>query len=56
MSKIVGEYISKNKSGKYSQAFLDYAKQSATDALKSASKRTIQKTVEETGDLIGSKK
>ena len=30
-------------------------KRSTTDALKTASKRAIQKTVEATGDLIGNK-
>ena len=39
-------------SGKYSQNLLDHGKQSATDALKTSSKRTIQKTAE-AGDLIG---
>ena len=34
---------------------LDHAKQSATDAFKTASKRAIQKTAEATGDLIGNK-
>ena len=34
---------------------LDHAKQSATDALKIASKKVIQKTAEATGDLIGNK-
>ena len=38
-----GKNISKNVSSKYSQKLLDHAKQSATDALKTASKRTIQK-------------
>ena len=41
----------KNLSCKYSQKLLDHAKQSATDALKTASKRAIQKTAEATGDL-----
>ena len=41
----------KNLSGKYSQKLLDHSKQSATDALKSASKRAIQKTAEATGDI-----
>ena len=40
---------------KYSQKLLDHAKISATDALKTSSKRVIQKTVEATGDLIGNK-
>ena len=34
---------------------LDYAKQSATDALKTTSKRLIQKIEEEAGDLTGNK-
>ena len=33
----------------------DTAKKSATDAIKTASKRTIQKTAEATGDLVGNK-
>ena len=32
---------------------LDKAKKPTTDAIKTASKRAIQKTVETTGDLIG---
>ena len=39
---------------KYSQKLLDHPKQSATDALKTTSKRVIQKTAEATGDLISS--
>ena len=42
-------------SGKYSQKLLDHDKQSATDALKPASKRVIQKTTEATGDMVGNK-
>ena len=34
------------------QKLLDEAKKIATDALKTASKRAIQKTAETTGDLI----
>ena len=34
---------------------LDHAKQSATDALKTASNRAIQKTAKTTGALIGNK-
>ena len=34
---------------------LDHAKQSATDALKTALNRAIQKPAETTGDLIGNK-
>ena len=37
------------------QKLLDYAKKSATDALKTSSKRVTQKTAETTGDLIGNK-
>ena len=39
MSRNIGNNISKNLSSKYSQKLLDYAKQSVTDALKTASKR-----------------
>ena len=42
-------------SGKYSQKHLDHAKQFATAALKTVSKRVIQKAAETTGDLIGNK-
>ena len=52
MGKNIGENISKNLSGKYSQNFLDHAKQSAAGAFKSDSKRVIQKTAETTDDLI----
>ena len=38
---------------KYGQKLLDTAKISTTDAIKTASKRAIQKTTEATGDLIG---
>ena len=47
--------MGKNLSNKYSQKLLDSAKKSATDAIKTASKRAIQKTAEATGDLIGKK-
>ena len=39
--------------GKYSQKLLDHAKQRATDALKTTSKRAIQKAAEVTSDLNG---
>ena len=45
----------KTLSNKYCQKLLDSAKKSTTDAIKTASKRTIQKTAEATGDLIGNK-
>ena len=46
---------SKKLSGKYSQKYLDHAKQSATDALKTSSERVIQKTADTTGALIRNK-
>ena len=56
MSKNIGKNISRNLSGKYSQKLLDRLKESATDALKTASKRSIQKNkTEATGGLIGNK-
>ena len=55
MGKNISKNISKNRSGKYSQKLLDHPKQSATDALKTASKRAIQKTAEAIRDLIGNK-
>ena len=45
-SKNIGKSISKNLSVKYSQKHLDHAKKSPTDAFKTASKRTIQKDIE----------
>ena len=42
-------------SNKYGQQLCDRAKKSTTDAIKTASKRAIQKTAEATGDLIGNK-
>ena len=48
--KTMGKY-----SNKCSQKLLDSAKKSTTYAIKSASKRVIQKTAEATGDLIGNK-
>ena len=47
--------IGKNLSNKYGQKLLDSAKKSTTDAIKTTSKRAIQKTAEATGDLIGNK-
>ena len=51
----IGKSISKNLSSIYSQKRLDHAKQSASDAFKTASKRPMQKTAETTRDLIGNK-
>ena len=56
--KIIGKNISKNLSSKCSQKRLDHAKQSATDTLKTASKRAIgkkKKTAEATTCLTGNK-
>ena len=41
MGKNTGKNLSKSLSGKFSQKLLDHAKQSATDAFKTASKRAI---------------
>ena len=47
--------MGKTLSNKYGQKLLDSAKKSTVDAIKTASKRAIQKTVEPTGDFIGNK-
>ena len=47
--------MGKHVSNKYGQKLLDTDKKSTTDAIKTASKRKIQKTEEATGDLIGNK-
>ena len=47
--------MGKSLSNKYGQKLLDSAKKSTTDAIKTASKRAIQKAAEATGDLIGNK-
>ena len=47
--------MDKRLSNKYVQKLLHSAKTSTADAIKTASKRAIQKTVEATGDLIGNK-
>ena len=47
--------MGKNLSNKYGQKFFDTAKKSTAGAIKTASKRAIQKTAEATGDLIGNK-
>ena len=47
--------MGKTLSNKYGQKFLDSAKKSTTDIIKTASKRAIQITAEATGDLIGNK-
>ena len=47
--------MGKSLSNKYGQKLLDSTKKSTTDAIKTASKRAIQKTAEATDDLIGNK-
>ena len=47
--------MDKSLSNKYCQKLLDSAKESMTDAIKTASKRAIQKTAEPSSDLIGNK-
>ena len=47
--------MGKNLSNIYGQKLLDSAKKSTTDAVKTASKRAIQKRAESTGDLVGNK-
>ena len=47
--------MGKSLSNKYGQKLIDSAKRSTTDAIKTTSKRAIQKIVKATGDLIGNK-
>ena len=47
--------MGKRLSNKYGQKLLDSTKKSTTDAIKTASRRAIQKTAEATGDLISNK-
>ena len=54
-AKNMGKNISKNLSSKYSQKPFDHAKQFATGALKTTSKRVIETTAEATCNLIGNK-
>ena len=55
MGKNVGKNINKNVSSKYSHKLLDHAKKYATDALKTAARRWVQKVAEATGDFIDNK-
>ena len=48
MGKNIAKNISKSLSGNYSQKHFDHARQSVTDALKTTSKRIIQKTAKTT--------
>ena len=47
MVEINGKNTSKNVSGKYSKKLLDYAKQSATDALKNTFRKLIKKQIKQ---------
>ena len=47
--------MGKKLSNKYSEKLLNKAKKYTTDAIKTASKRAIQKTTEAADDLIGNK-
>ena len=47
--------FAKNMSNKYGQKLFDSAKKSTVDAIKTTSKKAIQKTAEATGELIGNK-
>ena len=47
--------VAKKISNKYGQKLADTATKSATDAIKTASKRAIQDTAEATRDLVGNK-
>ena len=51
----MNQEIGKSLSNKYGQKLLDSAKKITTNAIKTVSKRAIQKTAEATGDLIGNK-
>ena len=52
MGKELGKNISKYVSEKYSLKLLDLAKQTATDTLKTASEKVIQKIAEAADELI----
>ena len=47
--------FARSMSNKYGKKLVDTAKKSTTEAIKTASKRTIQKTAEAAGDLVGNK-
>ena len=50
-----GTKVAKNISKKYGQKLADTAKKSATNAIKTTSKREIKKTAEATRHLVGNK-
>ena len=47
--------FARSMSNNYGKKLVNTAKKSAADAVKTASKRAMQKTAEATGDLIGNK-
>ena len=47
--------FARSMSNKYGKKLVDTAKKSATDAIKTDSKKAIQKTAEATGDLVVNK-
>ena len=47
--------FARSMSDKYGKKLVDTATKSAADAIKTASKRAIQKTAEATGDLVGNR-
>ena len=47
--------MGKNSSNKYGQKLINSANKYTADAIKTTSKRAIQKTAEAAGDLIGNK-
>ena len=48
-------FFARSMSNKYRKKLVDTAKKSATDAIKTASKRAIKETAETTDDLVGNK-
>ena len=55
MCESISKSISKNVSSQFSRKCIDHAKHFTINWIKAISKRVIQKTTEETGDLIGNK-
>ena len=55
MCESISKSISKNVSSQFRQKCIDHAKHFTINWIKAISKRVIQKTAEETGDLIGNK-
>ena len=47
--------FARSMSNKYGKKLVNTTKKSATNTIKTASKRAIQKTAEATGDLVGNK-